>query len=364
MENQELLKYIEDAQDQGYSKEEIRDTLMNVGWRIDDIKDAFKIINASNQAKFFEAGSKKQKFIIFIGIAVVVFLFGSSAFGGYYYYQTIPTRAIKKAQENLDHVESVKYDVISSIIIKTDEYGESGDISATAQGAFDKIDKEDIKKYVDLNANVGMDVETSTEEGIDILTQNSVFTASFKTVNNISYVKLDIPIMISSFLPFYDNIINNQWVEFDQQSLKEFTNDSVGIDISISSQLFDEAISKLKEYNLLEAEYVKSEEINGVETRRLSFSVNEDELARFFDDNYESGENSIETFDAMKEMTGECWIGKKDGFIYRIDVNMDLDYGESEGMITMKAEFSDFNKPINVTVPVETKKYEELSIKN
>jgi len=376
MENQELLKYIEDAQVQGYSKDEIRDTLLNVGWRIGEIKDAFYIINESNNAKFSEAGSKKQKFIIFIGIAIAIFLFGSSAFGGYYYYQTIPVRAIKKAQENLDHVEAVKYKMIGSIDTRADKYSEGIDVTITAQGAFDKIDKEDVKGSFDINANVDIDVETSTKDGLEVLTQNSMFAVSFKTVDGMVYVKLDIPTMISSFLPLDANAINNQWIEFDQQSIKEFSDNSDSIKMmEMPTQPFNETWRTFKEYNLFDAKYVKSEEIDGVETRRLSFSVNKDELARFWADECEekySSETSdinqcVETYsktnDVIQKITGECWIGKKDGFIYRLTVNADLKNDEAEGTMKLKIELSDFNKPINVTAPVKTKKYEELGIK-
>ncbi|TRZ78618.1 hypothetical protein D4R87_00265 [bacterium] len=378
MENQELLKYIEDAQDQGYSKDEIRDTLLNVGWRMGDIKDALYVVNEFGNAKFSEAGFKKQKFLIFIGIAIAIFLFGSSAFGGYYYYQTIPVRAIKKAQENLDHIESVKYKVIGSFNSKS-EAGETNtgidtgmninaDISWSIQGAFDRIDKEDIKGYFD--ADVSMDIETNIRDEIETLAEDANLVVSYKTVDDVVYLRTNIPSILLTYFLLDIEIVNDQWVEFNKQSLLEFVEDSDSIDIEILSQQDNELWEDIKAYNLLDAEYVKSEEINGVETRRLSFSVNKDELARFQSDQLAkecvdecmADDDIPDMNEVIQSIAGECWIGKKDGFVYRLTVNVDLksEEDEMEGIMTLKAEFSDFNKPINVTAPVKTVKYEEL----
>ncbi len=364
MVNPELLKYIEDALEQGYSKDEIRDTLLNVGWRLDDVKEAFYVVNQSNDAKVLEAGSKKQKFIIFIGIAIVIFLFGSSVFGGYYYYQTIPTRALKRAQDNLNHIKSVKYKVSGNLSWGIKETRTILDFSTNAQGAFDKIDKEDIKSYCDVEASMRENI--SAEDGIEPMMEDVDFSVAYKSVKERLYFKVNFPEIILAIIPFKLNFTNNDWIELDQENFRKIANESMNIDIEKFQQSDGNMLEKFQGYNLLEAEYIKNEEINGVETRRLSFSVNEDELIRFFEEEYgeeyTSSEDGIDSLNALKGMKGECWIGKKDGFIHRLDVGTIFMQNMSQRTISIKADFSDFNKPINVTAPLEAVKYEEPNI--
>lgn len=356
--NQELLKYIEDAREQGYSKDEIRDTLLNVGWRLDDVKEAFHVIDESNDAKVLEAGSKKQKFIIFIGIIIVIFLFGSSAFGGYYYYQTIPTRALKKAQENLGHIESVKYKIDGDFSWEIKEDETTLNFSVDAQGAFDEIDKEDIKSYCDVEASMKADIITENE--IESIANDVDFSIAYKNVGGTFYFKADFPDIISVMIPFELSFANGDWVEFEEKDFEKIADGAIDVDIEKLQQPNNNIWEKLQEYNLLEAEYIKNEEINGVEARRLSFSVREDELIRFFEEEYGeeymNSEDGIDSLNALKEVKGECWIGKKDGFIYRLDINTISIRDVSAGSISIKAEFSDFNKPINVTAPVDAVK--------
>lgn len=74
MENQKIVEYIKQSLSQGRTKEEIYKELLNAGWSIDDIQDAFEEVSEKEEKE------KTQKKAIYVILIIGVILVGAGIF--------------------------------------------------------------------------------------------------------------------------------------------------------------------------------------------------------------------------------------------------------------------------------------------
>lgn len=144
--HQELINYISNTLKRGFSRDEIRDALIRAGWRIDDIKDAFDFLKDADKAK---VTIKKEIFSGKNAIAAIIlsglFIFSASAaFGGYYYWQTIPEKLINGLKENIDNLNSFNYAAAADFKNETKKTG----AEAVFSGIFDFSKKDNLKEII------------------------------------------------------------------------------------------------------------------------------------------------------------------------------------------------------------------------
>lgn len=112
-----------------------------------------------------------------------------------------------------------------------------------------------------------------------------------------------------------------------------------------------EVFNAAKDY-ITEAEYIGEEDINNKPTKIVEFNINNFELLSAFDNVDKNVLKQI--YDKIK-YTSKLWIGKKDFYIYKMEVNfvITLNNGEKQ-TISSIISLHDHNKPVKI--PEEVKK--------
>jgi len=408
MANQELVKYIKETLNEGFTEEKVRSALVDAGWGNNDIEEAFSFIDSgqtleqisSEPAGDFQPINKKSNFVarrktsIFI-VAVLVCVFTAfSAYAGYYYYKTVPIRTIKKMQENLAEVKSAKFDIAGEISINAPKDPEflRGKYTFNSTGAFDKTEEKNPKYYNSTNLKLNI-------EGAD--SKEFVFEGSLdaKLLEKLLYFKLNFSIDSDGsldFIPDFNELleeagIKDKWIKIDLKELEELSSfvplpseedESFDEIISEQEQKNKEIEEKLKElaekYDIFGLkEYLGSETVSGVKTKHIKFNINKEELKKFmveaadeiskimeqdFTDKEEYTESVEKSLKMIKNFSGEIWVGKEDYFLYKALVNLNVDDKEEEVSmdINIEASFSDYNEPVEIEKPKNTITIEEV----
>jgi hypothetical protein len=74
-------------------------------------------------------------------------------------------------------------------------------------------------------------------------------------------------------------------------------------------------------------------------------------------------ENYTENFEGIESPEGEIWIGKRDLLPYKIIVNMtkkETEKSKTSGVTNLTLLLKNFNKPVQIDAPQESKSLEEL----
>lgn len=400
MVNQDLLNYIRDTLKQGFSRDQIRDALLNAGWRMEAIKDAFDCLKEAEDAKVvIKSGVSIKKKLAGFAAAGAVFLFiASSAFGGYYYYSTIPARTLERIKESADEIKTFKFE--ANLIFSSKD----ADIQIISSGAADVSNEAEKLSYS--KHNFDLDVPESEISA----------SAEIKSIKDTSYLRLNFPEAEDpSFAAMVEMAgIQNKWVKIDSKEIEQFISgeaeipslETGGKDVPVllpktswlspllAANILDIAGAKylaghplsgetkdaagesgkeagkseelediIKNYHLFKvSEYAGKEIVQGVKTRHIKFELDKNELFQLILDRYqESSDNSekyqkeiTEALEYIKLVSGDIWAGKDDGYLYRLALNIlagDEETGDSE--LKFAIEFSDFNKPVSVEAPKE-----------
>lgn len=382
--NQDLLNYIRESLNQGFSKDEIRDTLLNVGWRMDDIAEVFGHIGASDNAQVVMNSllfSKKKMAVLASVLAVFLFT-GSSVFAGYYYYKTMPARTIQKMGDHMNEIKTFHYSANLNFS------GRDADVKVDTEiklgGAADILDENNIKSYSDITFSSKAFSNDNGASG----NENNIFLGIFhKKIDNANYLKLEVlqegnDEEILSFLKSAK--IDGKWVEISAKDLEEFADvPPVGQSSGIESAGAEDpqplpvdqlkTIEKLKDifqkHELFDTnEYLGSETMqDGAETRHIKFTANKEELKKFLVEAAAELGNSVsqygaeedykkelkESVGALEMAEGDIWVGKDDSFLHKIEIKVKMKDETSEGDFNFSLEFFDINKPVDVEVPAD-----------
>ena len=92
--NQQLQDYIVKARQHGMSDDDIRKSLLDVGWQEPDVNECFNFSPSPNRATFF---TKKKILIITLGLSLILIIVTGTIIYLYLYRSVIQ----KQAQSNL-----------------------------------------------------------------------------------------------------------------------------------------------------------------------------------------------------------------------------------------------------------------------
>lgn len=384
--NQELLNYIRESLKQGFSKSEIRDALLNAGWRLDDITGALTHLEASDNSEVSINKSffSKRKFAVLAAVFAAFLFTGSLVFAGYYYYKTMPARTIKKMGDRVNEIKSFYYNI--NLNFSGSSGGMNSDMEIILEGAADALDENNIKSYANINFSSKTAYGESKEKNISL-------EIAYKNIGNSNYLKFEIPQNgngeeIAAFIKSAK--ADGKWVKITPEDIKELGIDAQAFAAGQSDRLGTENLpapsnssedaskiaqakkqGKLKEifqkYNIFDAtEYVGSETIQGsVKTRHISFTADKEELKKFLTEAVvELGDNTASQYgmenyekeleknlDALQNVEGDIWIGKDDSFLHKMEAKISTKDESSEGSLNFTLEFSGFNNPVSVEAP-------------
>ncbi len=280
--------------------------------------------------------------------------------------------------------------------------GEEASVRIKMTGDTDQADSKNPKS----KGNFGVEFST---EGTKISTE-----IDFITIDQTSYWKLatvpDIPLPISGFegldFSIILDVVKNQWIKFDEESLKNL---SEMLGQEYQPQLSEEEQKELTEkiVNLLKGKkfYEVKEELPDVKIRdKMTYhyllTLDEEGIKELIPDIIKTtmeyyfvggvelpSEEEIkeviekelpgkidEFFEKVGEITFEVWVGQKDKYLYKVEFEKEIDLSEflkreaypaipvSPGKVLISGEinFSKFNQPVEVEAPAEFKTLEEI----
>jgi len=219
-----------------------------------------------------------------------------------------------------------------------------------------------------------------------------------KAIGETSYFKLTtipaLPMLepIFALMGIDSQQFKNQWVKFDQESVKEiFPPEILGeVEKNLEKQkkerkemeekiknlivnkefyspkkeLADEKIGKIKTYHYIVA--LNKEEVKKIIPEIINIVREKEEIPTMPESQEKIQEKINQFFDKLGEITGEVWIGKKDFYLYKLRFEKEIDLTALEknerGTITVKGvtEFDKFNQPIEIAAPEEFKTIKEI----
>lgn len=127
MPNQQLLDYIKDCSDQGFSQEKIKEALLSASWTNDEINEAFKYFSELKEEKngvnLKQKNINKLKYLAIISVAVFI-IFGLALSYNHYFSKPSFAKVITKSVNSLEQVNSMSYQIDFDISLKSNEFTE------------------------------------------------------------------------------------------------------------------------------------------------------------------------------------------------------------------------------------------------
>lgn len=398
--NQQLLDFIKQQSQQGKDKEEIKNSLMTNGWQASDsdIEEAFNSLASPNRpvvqpppglsspqtfSTFSSQPQKKlNKTLLAIFSIIGVLVIGGGAFAYFYYFQS-PERIVQRMTARLAEIKSLEYSGEIKAEVDTGNLLGGGNLLQLSQPVVAQkasnfsINFTGVSDVKDLNNPQG---SFSFNINTDALTEGQfTFGLEIRNVGKIIYVKIsDVP-----NLGFFDlSAVKNQWVKIDTEALKkQFGFEKLEEQLKEAQkqqELTPEQIEKLKEV-VKQAKVFKitqkfaSEKINGVNTHHYKFTIDKEGIKKLVTDISQIVQNKTLTekeltdfnksLEAIELPEGEIWIGKKDLLPYKVSLSSTIKGTEqlkTSGKISFTLLFKNFNKPVQIDIPTQTKPLEEI----
>ena len=389
MVNQQLLDYIKQQVQQGLNREQIKKSLLEIGWQEADINEAFTFIDSPNVSVPPESAPSQllsalpqqperrtKKTLLAVILIIGVLIFGGGAFGYFYYFRVTPEKVIEKMMARLSEVNSLEYQGEIETEITAPDLLSGG--QRTSGFSIDFSGKSDIS---DLNNEKGSLLLNIRTDALKELMQGEfIFGLEIRTIGQVVYFKLnnlpDLGIFNLSFL-------TNQWFKFDLEASTEKLKKQLGLEgneeefeeLKKKQELSPEQIEKLEEI-VAQSKVFKitgtlpSEKIEGVNTHHYKFLIDKAALKKliidistFIQNHYKTlTEEELAEFDKgleiIESIDGEIWIGKKDYLPYKISLTMTIkETSESKtaGKSIATLSFKNYNKPVQIDVPSPAK---------
>lgn len=410
MVTQELLSYIQSEKQRGVSPDVTSKILVEAGWKLIDIDEAFKKINAPivkkipvpepiatekkiiietakpagnlhdtsttgwmrhNENKSGDTPKKKHTLLKVLIIVLIVTLSAGGAYAYYSGYFTNMETITKKSFASFKDAQSLSYD--TTITIDAGENIPAGinflskNISLTSKGSYDIRDSSSPSFETDLSLSSG----------------NTLAKGSVRFLNQTLYTKIDtLPIM--SLLPNVEQYVG-KWYSFniknDQLPLPINPLPSFGVNKGIFEKLTDDQKNKIteitKDAHLINTEKrLPVEEISGIPSYHFTFSLDKEGITTYAkkveeyvhevgkDDSYLSSfsmNDMITGLGTVQNFSGTAWISKKDSLLQKVIISFDVVYGETHTVkVQIVSLFTDWNTPKNIQAPEESTTFQTL----
>jgi hypothetical protein len=119
--------------------------------------------------------------------------------------------------------------------------------------------------------------------------------------------------------------------------------------LRVKKRMKDEKIGKIKTYHYLIT--LKGEEI---------LKIISEEMRDLTPEKRSNLENLKKFYEKIGDIEGEIWIGKRDFLLYKISLEKSLNLEKEKITLRINLEFSNYNSPIEINPPVESKNIEEI----
>ncbi len=268
-------------------------------------------------------------------------------------FRPSPERVIERMMMAEKEIETVGFSAEILYGFTDINFQEDMEVLLNIKGSVDLSDPDDVKMFMSFTGTTDFQGLTFSVSG------------ELVSINKNSYFRLtDMPALLR---PFGLGGLQDQWI-----ALRE---DSTTFD-PIEEEYRDKIIKAFKERDIYRVEKVfPDKEINGLKAYHYLISLDlaeviltafevmaeEDELFRALDI-----EEMRESFYGLSRLEAEIWIGKKDYLLYAISLDERIETAEidptDEGFLSLKADinFFDFNQPVSITEPEESKSLEEV----
>lgn len=319
-------------------------------------------------------------------VLVVAVLVGVLAIGGgasAYFYWSSPEKRIERMFVELSEVKTIEYtgevraeitmpDSAPSFGALSAMTGVSGEpqayaISTLLSGA---VDLSDLNNPKDL-----LSVKVSTDA---LQTEPLTIGLEMRHLGKVFYVKAtDLP-----KIGFFDlSAITDQWIKIDIEELKQ----QLGLDTlevetdtqqvkELSPEQVKAAKKAIQEADVfVVTEKLTSEKISDRDTYHYEVSIDKTELKtlilRIVEITGEKplGEKELEKLDeglaSLADIRGEIWLGKQDLLPYKIAFRSKIEeteFSKSTGTTTVTILFTQFNQPVEIHPPEQTKSVTEV----
>jgi hypothetical protein len=375
--NQELIKYIEIQLQQGLSKEQINSSLIAVGWSEKDINEAYSFLSDTTPQPVTQTESpaptdspkKNKKKIVGIIIGVVLFLVLAGGVSGYFFYYLSPARILGKTVENLQDIKSLEYSGQLEAKASVEQVlGES--TSILAQAPF--VDNSNTANLNNIAVIFSGKSDTSNLEqpklqfsfdiNSDLLGEAMQIGLEFRFINQKAYIQIR---NMEEFLGFLGLAsLNNQWVEIGTDTLEDTADIELSTEVNFSE--IEDIFNDRPEFIKI-TEKLPTEEIDTVKTYHYAYEIDKDLIVEFIKELSSEGSTDIdlstEDFDDIQSINGEIWIGKKDYYPYKLTLNVtgnDDGQMESSDELNFTLFMKNFNDPVQIDIPSNTKTLEEV----
>jgi hypothetical protein len=418
---QELLNYIKQQLQEGKNKQEIKNSLLQVGWQEQDIEEAFSSLSinqtsqtpqtniSSFQPPFEQIPTKRKnkKLIVIISI-IVLFLavIGGGIFAYFNYFQS-PEKITQKMIEKLLEIKSLEYygEIKPQF---TDSSLNNAIIKFSVSS--DEQDSNNPKSQFSLDLKIPLPEQLlpflrEPEQNLlppeqNLLANELSLGLEARSINKLIYFRinnLDVRFsdLNSKFLNEPKVNLSSKWVKIDLEELKK----QLGEFKYEEKELTPEQIKKIKN-TIKQTKFVKivkklpDEKIEGVKTHHYEFTIDKEEFKNLItniwniitEENKKNGTstgendnefmnnlmdqevkdtvmNFVDEFSKKVNSKSEIWIGKKDLLPYKIELNFELKNPEELGglkTINFTISFKNFNKPLQIEEPKETISLEEF----
>ena len=317
--------------------------------------------------------------VVILGIAAGGISLGSKLWDPVWNpFRSSPEKIIEQMQTNMGAVKTFYSEG------KIDIASREGASEFTMSMTFDNNSDISDPQYPKSNANFDI---TAAVEGMEFS-----IGMQTKVIGETYYLKLiKIPLPAQSLLSMFGtniNLIKNQWIKFDEETLKGLSGATPYMTQELSEKQEKAMIEKLQRIFIERPIYYIKEELPDEEIREKKayhylIALDKEEIKKIIPElldimiefsltpvvsvSEEEISNKIdELFENVGELSTEIWIGKKDKLIYKIKGEKEIDLnrfkGEKKGIVTGKLdiEFSNFDQPVEIKAPEYFKSLEEI----
>lgn len=383
----ELFEYIKRQIQNGVNPEEVKNTLLKVGWQTADINKVFELLNSENNqnnseilnsAKILERAEPKISKKTLLIFAAILLIFGIGAVVSGFFYFTSPEGILERM-------------LVNSAKVKSAEYSGKIKINITGGSFYPMIVDENKEHYIAINFDGASDnYDENNPLGhfyfdieSDLFQKKTLFSIESRILKDNVYFKLN-GLSDLGFLGVFDlSPLSGQWIDINIKNLEKQYNlqDLEQVDFK-KKKLTEDDIKKLEEFLkehriFKEIEKLPSERVNGKDTHHLKFNIDKENLKNYISEIIKIYYKDIDktyieireiqkiinnAFDTLDFSGIEVWIGKKDYLPYKFSAAIDFSDKKTKegGKISIFASFKNYNKPVKVEIPQNAKSFEEI----
>lgn len=383
MPHQELLNYISQQIEHGTSREQIKKSLLDNGWREQDIEEGLgssaissSVSPISSPATAQISRSARKFGILAITVSVIIgtSLIGGGAFAYFKYFQLTPEETAKKLITNLVNIKSIEYSGEMRIEIENtedtaflnlskDSSSKTSNYLISFSNSSDFEDLNNLKNSISFSTKSGFESDSATMFGMDIINKNNII---FLKIN-------DLP--TSELFGFIDTKflepIKNKWLKASTNEIEEeFDIFSESESPSTSPENIEKIKTIIKQAPLFKkVEKIDNEYINGIKMSHYKLALNKSEILKLVSeiDGIRSDKTRAEIQDDFQEILEsykmtelndvEIWVNKKDYLPYKVLFGFSSE-GFEGTLFTTKfnadLRFKSFNQPITINTPEQS----------